>query len=181
MSPGTSYVTDVITLGLLWHGFHDSVKEGDGGDRILLYWKFLLPIFQQTKHYNYREEAFNLLVQTIYLSPRKFAELKWGRTINTHGRTGQNIPCDLHMEHLNRRLKMAIRSAGANIVHASAIQRLAKSIGSVSHICQQFEKELGFLANKDYHSAPSFKKEFNTIVAILKSECLLSGNHTDNT
>lgn len=179
MSPGTSYATDVITLGLLWHGFHDSVKEGDG-DRILLYWKFLLPIFQQTKHYNYAGEAFNLLAQSLYLSPRKCAELKWGRTINTHGRAGQNIPCDLHMEHLNRRLKMAIRSSGANIVHPSTIQRLARSIGPVSHVCQQFEKELGLLANKDYHSTPSFKKEFNTIVSILRSERLLSGNHTNH-
>jgi len=60
ISSGTSYATDVITLGLLWHGSHDSVKEGDG-DRILLHWKFLLPLFQQTHHYNYAEEAFNLL------------------------------------------------------------------------------------------------------------------------
>ena len=179
ISSGTSYATDLITLGLLWHGFHDSVKEGDG-DRIMLYWKFLLPIFQQTNHYNYAGEAFNFLAQTLYLSPRKCAELKWSRTINKHGRPGQNIPCDLHMEHLNRRLKMAIQSAGANIVQPSTIQRLAKSIGPVSHVCQQFEKELGMLANKDYHSTPSFRKEFQSIVSILKSEGLLSDNCTQN-
>lgn len=28
--------TDVLSLGLLWHGFHDAVKEADG-DRILNY------------------------------------------------------------------------------------------------------------------------------------------------
>ena len=45
-----------MTLGLLRHGFHDSVREGDG-DRILL-WKFLLPTFKQENHRNYAKEAF---------------------------------------------------------------------------------------------------------------------------
>jgi len=58
------------------------------------------------------------------------------------------------------------------------MERLAKSIGPVSHVCQQFEKELGTLANKDYHSTPSFRKEFRSIVSILKSEGLLSNNCT---
>jgi len=38
------YATEVITLGLLWHGFHDAMKEGDG-DRILQYWKISLDCF----------------------------------------------------------------------------------------------------------------------------------------
>ena len=29
-----NYITDFLTLGLLWHGFHDSVKESDG-ERII--------------------------------------------------------------------------------------------------------------------------------------------------
>ena len=41
-----NYATDLLTLSLIWHGYHDAIKEGDG-NRILLYWKFLLPIFQQ--------------------------------------------------------------------------------------------------------------------------------------
>ena len=45
-STATMYTTDLLTLGLLWHGFHDSIREGDG-DRIFLYWKFLLPVFKQ--------------------------------------------------------------------------------------------------------------------------------------
>ena len=36
------------------------------------------------------------------------------------------------------------------------------------------------LANKDYHSTPSFRKEFQSIVSILKSEGLLSDNCTQN-
>ena len=40
-----NHATDLLTMLLVWHGFHDSVKEGDG-DRILLYWKVMLPVFQ---------------------------------------------------------------------------------------------------------------------------------------
>ena len=113
-STATMYTNDLFTLGLLWHGFHDSIREGDG-DRIFLYWKFLLPVFKQERHHNYAKEAFKLILQSKVLSPRKLSELKWSRTINTHGKAGHNVPCDLHMEHLNRRLKRCIRSAGSNI------------------------------------------------------------------
>ena len=65
------YATKVITLGLLWHGFHDAIKEGDG-ERILRYWKFLLVAFKATGHRNYAKEAVNLLYQYYYVfSERK--------------------------------------------------------------------------------------------------------------
>lgn len=75
-----NHSTDFLTLSLLWYGFHDSIKEGDG-NRILRYWKFLLPLFQQEGHYNYTKEAFNLIVQSLVLSPRKVCELKWSHTV----------------------------------------------------------------------------------------------------
>lgn len=81
------------------------------------------------------------------------------------------------MEHLNRQLKMAIRSAGSN-VYPAAIQRLAKSIGPVTHVCEQFEKEIGLLANKDYHSLPSFEKDFQAVIRVLQSEQLLADNYS---
>jgi len=65
------YATTVITLGQLWHGFHDAMKEGDR-DRILRYWIFLLIAFKATGHRNYAKEAVNLLYQYYYvLSKRK--------------------------------------------------------------------------------------------------------------
>ena len=65
-----NYATDLITMLLVWHGFHDSVKESDG-DRILLYWKVMLPVFQQEKHYNYAKEAFLLLAQPHFFIREK--------------------------------------------------------------------------------------------------------------
>ena len=67
---GFEYTRDLFTMSLVWHGFHDAVQEGDG-DRILLYWKVLLPIFQQQGHYNYAKEAFILLAQSIFFRSKK--------------------------------------------------------------------------------------------------------------
>ena len=111
-----NYATNLLTLGLVWHGYHDAIKEGDG-NRILLYWKFLIPIFHQERHYNYAKEGFHLLVQSSILSERKIMELKWSRTVNMHGRQGCNIPIDLFMEHMNRLLE--VPAIKCNTIHNS--------------------------------------------------------------
>lgn len=54
------YAQEVLTLGLLWHNFHDSIKEGDG-DRTLRCWKFNFLAFKAAKRKNYSIEALNLL------------------------------------------------------------------------------------------------------------------------
>ena len=71
-----AYAVDLLGLGLFWHAFRDSVREGDG-DRIVRYWKFMAAIFRHEKHYNYSNETFNLVAQTLLLSPRQVSELKW--------------------------------------------------------------------------------------------------------
>jgi len=173
---GFEYTKDLFTMCLVWHGFHDAVQEGDG-DRIVMYWKILLPIFQQQGHYNYAKEAFILLAQNMFLSERKATELKWSRTVNTTGRVGCNIPCDLHMEHLNRRLKYLIGNLGPN-ANPKAIERAAKSLGVVHQVCRQFEEQAGATINKPYASYPSFQKDFNKIVELLDKEqmfCVRNG------
>lgn len=94
------YAKEKLTLGLLWHGFHDSIKESDG-DHILTYWKVFLVVFKLTNHRNYAKEAVNVLYQYYYtFSERQRAQLLWSRCMNTRGYAGCNIPCDLHMEHV---------------------------------------------------------------------------------
>lgn len=133
------YATELLTLTLIWHAFHDAIREGDG-DRIIRCWRFFLVLFKGTNHRNYAKEAVNLLVQYHYtLSDRRKAQLLWSRCINTRGYAGANIPCDLHMEHLNRQLKSVIAGMGAN-VNAAAIERAGKSITVVHHVCQFFEQ-----------------------------------------
>ena len=54
------YAVDLLTLSLIWHGFHVSTKEGDG-DLIIHYWKLLLIIFKASDKRNYGKEAVILL------------------------------------------------------------------------------------------------------------------------
>ena len=166
------YATEIITLGLLWHGFHDAIKEGDG-DRILRYWKFLLVAFKATGHRNYAKEAVNLLYQYYYVFPeRKKQQLLWSRCVNTRGCAGANIPCDLHMEHLNRQLKSIIRGMGGNVTPAR-IQKAAKSIAVVHRVCAVFELETVGHRHSDRHPYPTFEKDMAVIVKILEEEKML--------
>ena len=102
-----TYAMELLTLSLLWHGFHDAIREGDG-ERIIRYWKFLFIIFKSSSYHNYAKEAVTLLLQYYYIfTPRQRSQLLWSRCVNTRGVPGANIPCDLHMEHLNRRLTVS--------------------------------------------------------------------------
>ena len=79
-----TYATDFLTTALLCYEFHDAIKMSDG-NCVTTNRKFLTIIFHQTSHCNYAKEGFLMLAQSALLSPRLSAELKWSRTINTHG------------------------------------------------------------------------------------------------
>ena len=132
------------------------------GDRIVRYWKFLIVVFKSENHYNYANEGFNFLAQTMLLSPRKVSELKWSRTVNTSGTKGKNIPVDLHMEHLNRRLKIMLRNLGSNIMPQTA-KSTASVLGVVEKVCAQFKADTGITQNKDFHSVSSVEKDLSFI------------------
>lgn len=55
------YAMELLTLGLLWHNFHVSVKEADG-DRLVRVWKFNLLVFKAAGRKNYAIEALNLIL-----------------------------------------------------------------------------------------------------------------------
>jgi len=167
-----TYATDFLTMALIWYGFHDAIKMGDG-DRITTYWKFMAPIFNQTGHCNYAKEGFLMLAQCTSFSPRKSAELKWSRTINTHGRRGANVLVDLHMEHLNRRLKGMMRGLGSNITPQS-IQRASKALGVIESVCTNFENTTNIAATKDYHSMPSFERDLQKLKEQLVAQDIFS-------
>ena len=92
---------------------------------------------------NYSKEAVILLLQAHRLSPREATQLKWSRFINIKGHTGCNIPCALHLEHLNRQLKTIIRNMGSHVTKSS-FQQAAASINVVNHINQKFEEVAKF-------------------------------------
>ena len=166
------YSCEVITLGLLWYAFRDTTREGDG-ERIITLWKFLLIVFRASNRKNYSKEAAILLTQNKFLfSERMATQLKYSCFINVHGRVGCNIPCDLFMEHLNRRLKTVIRNMGSNI-QPSSLTKAAKAIGIVNNICSVFENEVRGKESAQHHPIPSYRKDLQTVITILAEENVL--------
>ena len=84
--------------------------------------------------------------------------MKWSRPVNTHGQAGHNIPVDLHLEHLNRRLKGMLHGLGSNITPES-VQRTSRALGMIKAVCTNFEEVSNITPTKDYHSTPSFEKD----------------------
>lgn len=161
-----AYACDVLTLGLLYMEFTDAIKEGDGS-RILCCWKFFMLIFKASNRTNYSIEAFNLLAQEKFLfSPRLAMQLKWSRTVNTHGRPGKNIPCDLHMEHLNRECKSGLRGLGSNITDMS-VMRVGKCIGKTTTMLKGFDKVNGVPSEADYHTHRSAQEDLKKLLTQL--------------
>lgn len=157
------YACEMLTLGLLWLEFSDSIQEGDG-DRILRCWRYMMVLFKATNHKNYAIEAFTLLAQEKFLqSPRVAQQLKWSRTINTHGKPGKNIPCDLHMEHLNREAKNAFMGLGSNITD-KAVKRIGRCLGVTVEILDNFDKVNDVPRQSGRHSKRSTKNDVEKIV-----------------
>jgi len=173
------YATETLTLGLIWLAFNDAVAEGDG-DRVLLCWKFLLVIFRVKGQRNYCKEAIVLLMQYhCTFSERKAAQLKWSRFINTSGKQGKNISCDLHLEHLNRRLKRLLRDIApsaslesSSIYPNNAINRACRSIGLLHDICNIFEEETSATATQTNHNKLSFTEEVKMAANVIKEQQL---------
>ena len=147
--------------------FADAVKEGDG-HRVLRYWRYLLPIFKGSGRKNYAVEVCNMLYQYEYqLTPRQSEELIWSRFVNTRGVRGRNIAADLHLEHLNRVCKESIRGLGANKTEA-AITRVAKALGTLSPILEQFDNDNRVSTVSGAHCTPGFEKDRDRILLHLQ-------------
>ena len=77
------------------------------------------------------------------LSDRMAAQLKRSRFVNTAKREGKKLSCDIHLQHSNRRLKGLVTGLKSNaasksedsIYPSNAINRAARSIGVLHHIC----------------------------------------------
>ena len=69
-------------------------------------------------------------------------ELIWSRFVNTKGLPGKNIPCDIHMEHLNKTLKTIVRRSRANATPASIV-RGSKCLRVVGKVCDAFADNVG--------------------------------------
>ena len=163
------YAKEFISLALLYEEFEDAIREGDSV-RVLRCWKFLLLVFKVANGMNYSIEALVLLSQYhLFLSPRLAQQLAWSQFVNTHGWPGYNIPCDLHMEHINRVCKAAVKLLGANLT-PKAIVRVGRCIGPLMNATHQFDKECGIDPTHGTHSKASVKKDLQLVVKELSEK-----------
>ena len=160
------YACEVLTLGLFIMDFKDAVREGDG-DHILLLWKYMMLFFRATGRTNYATEAFTLLAQcNIILPPNLCEQVKWSRFVNVHGLPGHNISADLHMEHLNKVVKVAIEGLGAN-KSDNGIKRAAKAIGALSLVLDSYDSALNVKKPSGKHSDKNVLKDVAKITTQL--------------
>ena len=162
----SEYAVQLLRLGCFYQEYSDAIREGDGG-RLLRCWKYMLPMFLSSGNKNYAGEAVNLLLQHHYvLSPRLSAQLLWSRCVNVHGGPGKNIPGDLHMEHLNKAVKEAVRYLGPNQTEKT-IQRVGRAIGTIVPILEQFDAHNDVPISSSSHTRPDDKVDIATVVGVL--------------
>ena len=83
--------------------------------------------------------------------------------MNVHGRTGKNISCDLHMEHLNCECKCSIGSLGANITD-TAIQHVGRSLCSSTQIIQNFDLINNITPSSSHHPVRSSEADMSKLM-----------------
>ena len=158
-----SYACSTLSFGLLYQEYIDSVCEGDG-NRIIRIWRYLFLVFRAAGRTNYAIEAFHLLVQEKFLlSPRLAKQLKWSRTVNTSGLPGKNIPCDLHMEHLNKEYKKSLCGLGSNITDHS-VQRIGKCLGQSTKVMEHFDQIIGLPRQSGRHVRWSSEDDLDRVI-----------------
>lgn len=146
-----NYARVLCHYGALVMEFTDAWAEGDG-ERVYRCWRLFLPHFKSTNHMKYALEALRLQFQVkAVLSPQLAHQILWDRFVNTKGGPGNNIPCDLYNEHMNKMLKYIIASMGSNLTEVS-LQRAARSVSTLQTICNQFDTDSGVPVSTNLHS-----------------------------
>ena len=149
----SSYMSNVLGMGLFAWDMEDAIREGDG-ERMIRLWKFLLLLFKQAGKTKYSLEAMHLLFDvTVALSKKRSHELTWNRTCNTHGGIGCNKPLDLHLEHMNRNFKDDISKFAPHLTESS-VQKTAHASPVVAECVAQLDKLIHIKRDSGYHAEP---------------------------
>lgn len=163
-----AYSSLVISCGLLYSEFCDSIKEGDGL-RVLRCWRYMFLLFKATNRVNYSIEAFTMLAQYEFLfSQRQHKQLLWSRFVNVHGLPARNIPCDLFMEHLNRVCKEAVNDLKSNKTTTS----LVKVVGVLDEVVKKFNQNNGVPNRYGTHDVAACQKDVEKVSLLLQEQVL---------
>ena len=152
--------------------FKNGWEEGDG-DRVIRCWKlFLLHFRADSTRSKYAWEALRLQFQLVHLPSSLSHQLRWERFVNMHGGKGNNIPCDLYNEHMNKAFKEIISHIGANLTEKTA-QTAARSVTTLSKIKSVFDEQSGISPQAKAHARRSDEYDVKAVANVLiKNEIL---------
>lgn len=166
-----NYARVLCHYGSLMVEFRDAWAEGDG-ERIVRCWRLFMPHFKTAGCTKYCLEALKLQIQLVTLSPSLAHQVKWHRFVNTRGGLGNNIPCDLHNEHVNRLVKRIIQNMGSNLTENS-IQRAVRCVSPLYTICKQFDQQTGVPTITSAHKSKSEDGDIAIVIAqVLRRDLL---------
>ena len=166
-----NYTRVLCHLSSLVLEFKDAWSEGDG-DRVCRCWKILMLHFFEGRSTKYALQALNLQFQLLELSPSVAHQLKWSRFVNYRGGAGNNIPCDLHNEHINRSVKGIINNMGANLTE-HAVRQAGQSVSMIGDIVANFDNCSGVPSVSSSHSTRSDEVDVCKVVGIVRGNKLL--------
>lgn len=146
----------------------DAWREGDG-IRVLRCWRINLLHFFATQRTKYALEALRIQFQLAILPPHLVNQLTWGRFVNTQGGAGNNIPCDLHNEHVVRICKDAIHCMGSNFSQEAAT-RVARSVTTLDNIAHCFDVQCGVNNESSSHTTKSEEEDLRRAVKVIQDE-----------
>ena len=147
-----NYTRVMCHYGALMIEFRDAWAEGNS-ERVVRCWRLFMPHFRVSG-----------CTQLLVLSPNLVHQVMWHRFVNTKGGLGNNIPCDLHNEHVNKLIKTIIQNMGSNLTENS-LQRAVRCVSPLYAICKQFDRVTGVPIITSAHSTKSLEGGLSLVVA----------------
>ena len=156
-----NYSSALLNDGLLLLELRDSIRRGDG-PRDLRCWKFMLLYYLCYCTGGMLAKpniAWNLIgAIKATATPHLAHEITWCRFVSSRGGSGNNIPLDLYMEHLNRTLKDCLLGLGANISESTIIQ-ISRFLSKLMTVSTHFDSECGIPKESSYHTCKDTSKD----------------------
>ena len=168
-----NYARVLCHYGSLVMEFRDAWGVGQG-ERMVRCWRLFMPHFQNAGRTKYSLAALNIQFQTnATLSPNAAHQVMWHRFVNSKGGMGNNIPCDLYNEHINKQIKYIIQNMGPNLTETS-LQRAARSVSTLHCICTAFDKQSGVPHGTVAHSTrPDTQDVLKVLSTVLNNQLLI--------
>lgn len=166
-----NYTRVLCHYGSLVTEFRDAWAEGDG-ERVVRCWRMFMLHFKEAGHTKYALEALRLQFQRQVLSPSLSHQITWHRFVNTRGGLGNNIPCDLYNEHVNKMVKSIIQNMGSNLTETS-LQRAVRCISPLHTICKNFDAATNIPVVTSDHKTKSEAMDIGKVVSVVLQHDLL--------